>query len=691
LTAMLIAVSIGSLLLVGVVNYAVARTQVFAGVRDQLANHEAGQLRAIRNGLDRIKGSIATVARDRGTVESLGAFAAAYRDLDVQPVALNPEQRDELSSFYDGAATTSDVGGDLSTPEEPAGQYLQYHYIVANPFPPNDRAALDVAPDDTSTYATVHAERHPPLVDLRTTFGLDDLLLIDARGNVVYTTNKRADFARNIEDAALRETALAATVTEGLAGAAVNETVFVDFEPYPPAGGRPVMFAAATVTDGVEVIGAVVAEIPGAALNQLTTNNQSWRSEGLGDTGEVYIVGSDRRMRSDARLWLEDPEAYVEALDRAGYVPAVADAVVAADGTAGVQPASTEAVDEAFEGRTFVGRTRNYLDTPTLTAAGPLGIGGLDWVVVADLDVAEADSVLQSMHRWLFATLIVLLPLLVVAGRLLATRVTRAVEPVVSGAATIADGDLDTHIPDLGRTEVADVGRRLMALTTDLRAERAARVAQEHELTALLRSVLPARLAEQVQAGRVDIAELNDSATVVALTVTGLFEHTGISHADAVALSARLSRDLEAAAERVGVERVRSASDHHLFAAGLGSPDVAAETAAAFALEVVDVIARVEQESGVDVSCHAGMAAGEVVAGIVHPDTLTYGVFGEPVRIALALAAVAGDGQVLVDTTVASALDGWTLERPSGLVDLRGATVDAMLLIGGRERVSDPA
>ncbi len=32
---------------------------------------------------------------------------------------------------------------------------------------------------------------------------------------------------------------------------------------------------------------------------------------GLGDTGESYIVGADRTLRTDTRAWLEDPDDYL--------------------------------------------------------------------------------------------------------------------------------------------------------------------------------------------------------------------------------------------------------------------------------------------------------------------------------------------------------------------------------------------
>lgn len=690
LTVMLVSVSVGALLFVGLVNYLVARSLVVDGVQTQLANHQAAQVRAVRSGLERVDGQISTMARDRATVESLQDFTRAYDDV-ATGATLRPDQRDALTSFYDAA---EDGVADLPPPVDPAAQYLQYHYLVRNPNPPDARDALVEAPGDSSAYADVHAARHPALDAVRGSLGLDDLLLIDAEGAIVYTTDKRPDFARDLDDPALADTSLGTAVVDELTRAAAGATVFVDFAPYPLAGDRPIMFAAATVTDGTEVIGAVAGEIPTAVLSDLTTSGGEWKRDGLGDTGEVYIVGSDRLMRSDARLWLEDPEAFVAALDRAGYAPALAEAVTAAGTTAGVQPASTEAVADAFEGQTFVGRTRNYLGAPTLTAAGPLGVGGLDWIVVADVAAAEASAVLRSLQRWVVLVLLIIVPLLAVAGRWLARRVTRTIRPVVASAAAVAGGDLDTQIPTRGSTEIADVGRRLAALAADLRAERAARADEERELTSLLRSVLPERLAAQLQAGTLDVAELTDTATVVAVTVTGLFDTPGLRQDEAVELSARVSRHLEAAAARVGAERVRSASDHHMFAAGLGSPDAAVEAAARFVLEVPAVLDAIERETGVTIAHHAGVAAGEVVAGLVHHESLTYGVFGAPVRTALALAAVAPEGRALVDASAADVLgDGWVLEPSEGLVDLRGAELHAMVLVGhdDRDRVGDPA
>jgi class 3 adenylate cyclase len=81
---------------------------------------------------------------------------------------------------------------------------------------------------------------------------------------------------------------------------------------------------------------------------------------------------------------------------------------------------------------------------------------------------------------------------------------------------------------------------------------------------------------------------------------------------------------------------------------------------------------------------YAGISAGEVIAGLLRVDQLTYGVFGDPARAALALNAVAGPGQILVGADTAAELGGeWEFEQASDLLDLRGEPVVAKALKGG--------
>jgi class 3 adenylate cyclase len=690
LATTLVGVALLSMLVAGAYNFVLARSVITDTVERQLNDHQAGKVRALRGGLDRVEGMMAVAARDRGTVDALGRLSTGYADVEGRSGLPTATQDQAVEDYYSQLATDPDGPSAAElVPDDPAGRYLQYHYVVTNELPGGRRAELSEVPADDTAYGRAHADVNPELAELGSSLGAEDLLLIDDSGTVVYTMEKRPDFATDLRSGPYGDTALADAVTEGLARAGVDQTIWVDVEPYLPAGDRPVLFAATAVNDGARVIGAIVAEIPAAVINDLTTNGESWQRDGLGDTGEVYIVGADRLLRSDARLWLEDPDAYLEALDDAGYPPELGAAIADAGTTIGLQPAESTLVDDAFDGQRVVDRSEDYLGASTLTVAGPLGFTGLDWVVVADLATAEADAPLSALELRLLVTALIVAPLVAASAFLLADRISRPIHPVVDGAAAVAGGDLDTDVAAHGPTPNRGLGRRLNLLTADLREQRAAREEQQDAIEELLHSALPARIAEQLRSGELTLADITDNATVVALTLHGLTGATGLSDDELVELSARLSRDLERAADRFGVERIRSASDHHLFAAGLGSPEAATEQAADFVLAVEDALAGATRETGVRLGYRAALSSGSVVAGLLNPDSLTYGVFGAPVRAALALAAVATDGQVLLDPTVVAQLGPeWTVEPVRGLVDLRGDVVDAAVLRG---RHGDPS
>ncbi len=330
-----------------------------------------------------------------------------------------------------------------------------------------------------------------------------------------------------------------------------------------------------------------------------------------------------------------------------------------------------------------------------MTAAGPVGSNRLDWVVVSELEAAEADEPLQSYVRRVLVVALVLVPIVGLIALFLADRMTRPVQPVVDAAANVAGGRLETALPDLGRNEFGDVARRLNTLTADLRDGERALAEEEREITRLLLSALPPRLVKQLRSGERTLRDLVDTVTVVALTVTGMLDEARIDPESAVELSARLSNQLEEVAAGLGVERVRSSSDQHLFAAGLDTPETAVATAAEFALKAVEAIEESGRESGIELAYHAGMSAGQAIASLLAVDQLTYGVFGAPPRTALALGSVAEPGQILLDPETAAELgEEWDLEPARGLVDLRGEAMEAMVLKGGPlggEAEPDPA
>ena len=75
----------------------------------------------------------------------------------------------------------------------------------------------------------------------------------------------------------------------------------------PPTNPRPgwcLPWAPESRIDGVLAL-----QFPISKINRLMTMDKRWEESGMGKTGETFIVGPDDLMRSDSRLFLEDPRA----------------------------------------------------------------------------------------------------------------------------------------------------------------------------------------------------------------------------------------------------------------------------------------------------------------------------------------------------------------------------------------------
>ncbi len=75
---------------------------------------------------------------------------------------------------------------------------------------------------------------------------------------------------------------------------------------------------AAPVIDQGAVIAVLVAQLSIEEIDNVVTGDRRWRQEGFGATGEAYVVGPDRLVRSGPRAFHENPEQYFVDLKHGG-------------------------------------------------------------------------------------------------------------------------------------------------------------------------------------------------------------------------------------------------------------------------------------------------------------------------------------------------------------------------------------
>jgi class 3 adenylate cyclase len=675
LTRTLVGVALVSVLLLSGVNYVFARLLINDSVESQLTALRDTRVQALDIGIRRLQSRVSTLAANPSVVEALTDLATEFGRLAED---IMPDQVADLAALYDAEVLPTFVaaGVDISStelvPASAAGRYVQQLYIAENPNGFDARDQLDDA-GDGSGYSEAHAERHPVLRALMENAGMSDLLLVDAdTGDVVYSTKKRIDVGTSVLDGPYALGGLG-QVLDQLSTVAVGDTVVSDTFVYVPTRGEPVFFLAAAVRSGSDVVGAVVTEVPVEALTAVMTARQDWELLGLGETGEGYIVGADRTLRSDSRAWLEDPDDYLRRyVDRYSDQEA-ADLIETVGSPVLLQEVDNAAVTAGLDGDEFIGTVTNYLGTKTLASSGPAQVGGLDWAVVVEIDKSESDSALNSLVRGTLLLLAVLLPTIAVVGVLLARILTRPTDSLVKAADRIADGDLETGVPDLGRNELGDLGRQLEGVAHQLEAREQAIIDEEQNINDMLTALLPARLINRVRRGEQAIEDIFHTATVISITVDHVPEAAGIDQDLALEITDRLDEETRELMDRYGVERIQRSSGSQLYLTGLDQDDAKVSDAAGFAFAAMKILAEVSVEYGQAVTARAGMSAGDVATGVLGSMQLAFGVWGDPPSTAVMLSSLARPGQVLADGNVVDQLgpdwDFGPVEKLPGLAD----------------------
>jgi methyl-accepting chemotaxis protein len=674
----MIAAALVSALVIGVFNYVTGRQLIRDGVTTQLVDVGANRADRIERGLANLTDTTVTLAREPSVAASLVEFSEAFAaTTDV----LDDDQLAALTAFYaDGIAVTTPPGVEPPTtnellPSSDTARFLQYWYVTQAPL--EERGEI-VDPGDGSVYSAVHAQRGPELAAMTDIVAIGDVVLIDLDGTVVYSSDKRIDFATNLVTGPHRDSGLAEAVAR-LETSAAGDVVFADYASYAPALGLPELWVATVVRNQSEVVGIVATSVGNDALVALTTAGGDWDALGLGDTGETYIVGPDRLLRSESRLWLEDPDRYLDVMADAGFDQEAIDAVSTFDTTVLTQIADTDAVDAALGGEVFEATTTNYLGQRTRTYSEPLRSGALGWVVVTEAQTSEIFSPLRDYVWRLFLVALLAVPIVIGVAVFIARRMLRPIGPIVDGANTVAGGDIDVELDMGGHDEFSDIAAQFNAFVAELRRQRGEVERADAETTELLASVLPRRLVDQYRSGDRDIAESIQNATLIAITLND--DRAGLSDDDRAEYSVQVSAGVAEIAARHEAEHIASNATTGMYATGLGSDQLEIDDAIGFAIEARDWIQGYFAERELDMTMGVGVAGGDVVANVIGTQRLAFDVLGSPRRIAEDLARAAPAWAVVVDAVIAARTEGeWAFLRMGDLIDPRGAPIEGWLL-----------
>jgi class 3 adenylate cyclase len=660
LTLAVLAISVTSVVIVLALGWQSGQVAINDTIRNTLQTVRATKAAEVESYFATLEVESRSFADSETVIASSQRFAAAFDDLQrgrVEPIA------GEVAAFYERELgpklaqidTVGVTAGDL-VPRDPAALYLQFHYTIEQPATGERVDVVDAG--DGSSWSEIHAQFHPGLRESAEGLGYSDVLLINPAGLVIYTMLKELDLGTNLRTGPYSGSGLAAAYSRAL-GVAPGEVIVVDFSEYLPSLGLPAAFLASPVVVAGDTVAVLAMQLSIGELNRVMTSDGRWGVEGYGATGEAYLVGPDRRLRSDARLFVEDPEAYVERLRADPDVDqADIDAIERAGTTVLLQDADTEAVAAAFAIDDGVIATDNYLGDRVLSAYEPVGIAGLDWVIVTSIGLPEANRPLNDFRRDVLGFVAIFAVVVTFLAAVWASRFIRPVLRIREAAAAVTAGEDVGDVTVESRDEFGELAETFNRMVAQLRVRQGELAEAERARLEVLRGLLPEAVARRVERGDRQVFDTVPMATVVVAIGHGLGELIRErARGDGRAAVARIVEAMDEAAERHGVERIKVTGNAFYGVCGLSTPylDHAAR-AVAFAREASEAVAALDVGRDLHFELAVGIHAGPVTAGLVGSRRLIYDMWGDTVTSAFRIARATPAGEVLVSERAAELL-----------------------------------
>lgn len=457
-------------------------------VQKNLYVAKATKQKQIESYFDTLRNQVAGLADDRMVIDALNSIRFSYSVYTDEVFSFDEEaDKKMLIEFYTqqfqgqygrlNSAKSYDVES-LYAGLNKLQRALQLNAIAKNEFALGEKGKL-VDLGDSSSFNNFHQMYHPHFKSFMDRFGFYDLYLIDIDNlEVVYSVAKQTDFATRLSDGPYANSGLGQAAKKA-AELAKGEVILIDYQPYVAAYDNPAAFFASPVFDEDSVIGIVAIQVPVERINALMTFQGQWQDQGMGMTGEAYLVGDDQLLRSAPRQLVENPDTYYQQIDDS----ALASLAKAKSTVVGLVPKQNVAVEKGQQGLSGIEQYENAQGVAMLSAYGKLAIPDVNWSIVAEITEEEAFAQVGELRGKILGTgvtvFLVLLVLTAIGSWAFGRLIGRPVGALSKRVVLITEQlDLNQRFSDSANDEFGEIAKALNALL-----ERMQNVIRESTLT----------------------------------------------------------------------------------------------------------------------------------------------------------------------------------------------------------------
>ncbi|KLV04370.1 histidine kinase [Photobacterium aquae] len=254
-----------------------------------------------------------------------------------------------------------------------------------------------------------------------------DILLVDLKGNIVYSAYTPEMFSINLGQATQPYPALSKTFAaiKAKTESSSNEpdqvpVVFTDFSTEPGQQDLAAWFAAPIIQQGY-LHSYVFFRLDNHVISELlgTTSNGA-------HSVQTLLVGQDHHSRLPATA--NEPKTY-----------------------------SSQSIDQALSGNHGVGSFTNFSGISVLSAFSPVKIMGSEWALVVELPEKEAFARIHQLEIIFLVAMVTAIILVIIASHWLSNSITAPLLRLTWAAERVSAGDMDQKIESTDRSD--EIGR----------------------------------------------------------------------------------------------------------------------------------------------------------------------------------------------------------------------------------------
>ncbi len=227
-----------------------------------------------------------------------------------------------------------------------------------------------------------------------------------------------------------------------------NEYAIVDFSKRTVDDKEPQSFIGSRIkTVNSQNIGVLALQIPINDINSIMLEDSP--ENGLGESGEIYLVGDDYLMRSNSRF-IPNSVLNVEV--------------------------KTISVTNAFRDKVGSSLIDDYRTVSCLSSYDELNISGLNWAIIAEIDYSEAMIPIVSLRNDIVFLSLIICVFLFSIAHFISRTITNPIIKLKNAALKIGEGDLDVILKSKSRDEIGLLTEAFNTMSAQLKDERLKRM-----------------------------------------------------------------------------------------------------------------------------------------------------------------------------------------------------------------------